>query len=223
VAGMGKWINLRKRLLPVLILGGIILAGCTPKRVVRTGGAAASPTGSPVPAQTSGSKPAELGTSGLPEPEYRGGAGSSSVKSATSSPPGEPARPQVTGSSLGLQAADLAQKQLGKPYQWGASGPEKFDCSGLVMYVYDSLGVPLPRVSAQQAYAGVHVDQKDLQPGDLVFFRLNGSGIDHVGIYVGHHKFVHAARKHMPVKTDSLNNSYWRRKFVGGRRLSSSG
>jgi cell wall-associated NlpC family hydrolase len=132
----------------------------------------------------------------------------------------EPAAQQSAGSGLGSDAATLAREQLGKPYQWGASGPNKFDCSGLVMYVYDNLGVKLPRVTGEQAYAGVHVDREDLQPGDLVFFRLNGSRIDHVGIYLGHAKFVHAPRKHEPVRTDSLNDSYWGGRFKGGRRLS---
>ncbi len=127
---------------------------------------------------------------------------------------------QPAGSRLGSEAAALAKEQLGKPYQWGASGPNKFDCSGLVMYVYDNLGVKLPRVTGEQAYAGVHVDRTDLQPGDLVFFKLSGSRINHVGIYLGNSNFVHAPRKHQPVRTDSLNDSYWRGRFKGGRRLS---
>jgi cell wall-associated NlpC family hydrolase len=143
----------------------------------------------------------------------------------TQSPPADtiqdkPATQPSTGSRLGFDAAALAKDQLGKPYQWGAAGPDKFDCSGLVMYVYDNLGVKLPRVTGEQAYAGVHVDREDLQPGDLVFFRLRGSRIDHVGIYLGHAKFVHAPRKYQPVRTDSLNDSYWRGRFKGGRRLS---
>jgi cell wall-associated NlpC family hydrolase len=145
--------------------------------------------------------------------------GTSSLETAQATPPGSPARPPVTGSELGLAAVALAKEQMGKPYQWGAEGPDKFDCSGLVMYVYDNLGVKLPRVSGQQAYAGVHVDRQELEPGDLVFFKINGSRIDHVGIYVGHSDFIHAPRKHIPVRTDSLNNSYWRRRFKGGRRL----
>ncbi len=134
--------------------------------------------------------------------------------------PDKPATQPPEGSRLGSDAATLAREQLGKPYQWGASGPNKFDCSGLVMYVYDNLGVKLPRVTGEQAYAGVHVDREDLQPGDLVFFKLSGSRIDHVGIYLGHAKFVHAPRKHQPVRTDSLNDSYWGGRFKGGRRLS---
>ena len=205
------------------VLTGLPLTGCSPKRVLRT---------DPAVETSPAVKPASLNTAqkiipdtppgeppgGLPDPAYRGNSGTSSLETAKATPPGMPA-PRPTGSDLGKAAAALAKQQLGKPYQWGAEGPDKFDCSGLVMYVYDNLGVKLPRVSGQQAYAGVHVDRKNLQPGDLVFFKLNGSGIDHVGIYLGHSDFVHAPRKHVPVRTDSLNNSYWRRRFKGARRL----
>ena len=207
-----------------VILAGCLLAGCAPKRVLRrdvvreSRPASENIVRSPVEDYPAERPPGEPGP-GLPEPEMRGAAGSSSLETAETRPPGTP-RPGVPpGSSLGAEAVALAKKQLGKPYQWGASGPDKFDCSGLVMYVYDNLGVPLPRVSGEQAYAGVHVDMKDLLPGDLVFFKLNGSRIDHVGIYTGHGRFIHAPRKHVPVRTESLNNSYWRRRFKGGRRL----
>ena len=218
----------RKGLL-VGALSVLLLTGCGPKKVIRTDPSAALP---PPQEKSAGATPEEYASdippgepdSDLPDPRYRGTAGTSSLNSAAAAspnanPPGTPNPEPLTGSRLGFEAAALAKKQLGKPYQWGAEGPDKFDCSGLVMYVYANLGVNLPRVSGRQAYAGVHVDQKDLQPGDLVFFRLNGSKIDHVGIYVGHSKFVHAPRKYQPVKTESLNNNYWRRRFTGGRRL----
>lgn len=218
-----------------LLLGaflGSFLWGCGPKRVVRTDPAAESISRAET-AQGESSKnisgdnlPGEP-DSGLPDPQYRGAGGKSSLEmppsdAASEIPPGTPApTPEpLTGSRLGLEAASLAKKQLGKPYKWGAEGPDKFDCSGLVLYVYKNLGVNLPRVSGMQAYAGVHVDRKDLQPGDLVFFQLNGSRIDHVGIYVGYNKFVHAPRKHLPVKTESLKNSYWGGRYRGARRLS---
>ena len=206
------------------ILAGCLLTGCSPKRVLQTGStkeplppveAAPSLSVEELPSDRPQGEPG----SGLPSPVMRGATGTSSLETANTKPQGTPAQRPPAGSSLGMAAVALAEKQLGKPYQWGASGPEKFDCSGLVMYVYDNLGVQLPRVSGQQAYAGVHVDFEDLQPGDLVFFKLNGSRIDHVGIYAGHSKFIHAPRKYVPVRTESLNNSYWRRRFKGGRRL----
>ena len=225
MAGINKWQSSFVVVVLASVLAGSLLTGCSPKRVLRRDAAPVSQ-----PAQESALKsPQEDFSSerppgepelGLPEPEFRGASGTRVPETSHTNPPGTPAARAPSGSSLGLAAAALAEKQLGKPYQWGASGPEKFDCSGLVMYVYDKLGVPLPRVSGQQAYAGVHVDLKDLEPGDLVFFKLNGSRIDHVGIYVGHSKFIHAPRKHVPVRTESLNKSYWRRRFKGGRRLS---
>jgi len=198
---------------------GVLLCGCGPKRVVRSDPAdVVSPDqGTPTPEtreDISRDNPDGEPDSGLPDPGYRGGAGMSSLEQSETV-----AQEPLTGSRLGLEAAALAKQQLGKPYQWGAEGPDKFDCSGLVMYVYNRLGVKLPRVSGLQAYSGVHVDYRDLQPGDLVFFKLNGSTIDHVGIYVGRSKFVHAPSKYQPVKTESLNNSYWRGRFKGGRRL----
>ncbi|MBU2502062.1 C40 family peptidase [bacterium] len=123
---------------------------------------------------------------------------------------------QVT---LGIEAASLARQQLGKQYQWGAAGPDRFDCSGLVHYVYSNLGIDLPRTSHRQAAVGEPVPRRELQPGDLLFFALNGSGIDHVGIYLGKQKFIHAPRRHQPVRTDSLNDTWWRRRLKEARRI----
>lgn len=190
-------------------------AGCAPKRVVKGVPQDSSEKEAPAEPAVVGTTRTDAPDTLLPEPEVIGRSGVA-VKPAPA-PQGEPV--QVYPDDIGNKAADLARKQLGKQYQWGASGPDKFDCSGLVYYVYGSLGVSLPRVSGQQAGAGKHVDQKELKPGDLVFFTLNGRGIDHVGIYLGKSKFVHAPRRYMPVRTDSLNNSWWRRKYKGARRI----
>jgi cell wall-associated NlpC family hydrolase len=86
-------------------------------------------------------------------------------------------------------ALDAALSQLGKPYQWGASGPDTFDCSGLTSWAYASAGVGIPRNSAMQ-FAGLpQVSFDDRQPGDLLFF---GSPIHHVGMYIGNGQMVHA-------------------------------
>ncbi len=128
-------------------------------------------------------------------------------------------RTTLEGVTLGLQAATLARKQLGKQYQWGATGPDRFDCSGLTKYVFSNLGIDLPRVSRDQAQVGQRVGRSELQSGDLVFFNTSGSNINHVGIYLNDGEFVHAPRKHMPVRTDSLNDSWWRQRFRVARRL----
>jgi len=199
-----------------------LAGGCAPKRVVRQTGAEDPVPSAEPPAKRVPDLPPEIAvdapatgrtTPELPEPRVRVASGPHREGTETPRPAGIPE------GDLGAQAAGLAKEQLGKKYQWGASGPDKFDCSGLVMYVYRELGVALPRVSGQQASAGVHVDRQDLQPGDLVFFKLNGSRIDHVGIYVGRSQFVHAPRRYQPVRTDSLNNAFWRQRFIGGRRV----
>jgi len=175
----------------ILVLG---IAACAPKRVLSTGQKESRPLEKPVPQ----SQPAAKTTQ--PAPIY-------------------PPKKTTPANSTAAQAVELARAQIGKPYQWGASGPEKFDCSGLVLYVYKALGVPLPRKSGEQASSGYHVDRKDLVPGDLVFFRLTGGPINHVGIYVGRGKFIHAPKKNNPVRYDSLNDTWWGQKFKGGRRV----
>jgi len=193
----------------IIVAVGAALGGCGPKRVTSRGVVAEPEIGTsdrasqPAPVLVdSGTQPA------LPEPKPLSRSGDDVISAEKSTSP-----------ALGPRAVELARAQLGKPYQWGAAGPHKFDCSGLVQYVYSNLGVALPRVSGHQASAGVHVDRDELRPGDLVFFKLSGKRIDHVGIYVGKGKFIHAPRKHNPVRTDSLNDSWWRRKFKGGRRV----
>lgn len=82
-----------------------------------------------------------------------------------------------------------AYRQLGKPYRWGAAGPNSFDCSGLTMWAWGKAGVSLPHSSRGQYGQGYHVSRGDLKPGDLVFF---GSPIHHVGIYVGGGSYIAA-------------------------------
>jgi secretion/DNA translocation related TadE-like protein len=96
----------------------------------------------------------------------------------------------------------LALQHLGKPYVWGATGPDCFDCSGLVCYVYAQIGVRLPRVTHSQALVGRAVTVHELEPGDLVFFRGNR----HVGIYLGGGFYVHAPHSGDVVKISSLGS-----------------
>jgi hypothetical protein len=183
----------------------LMVGACAPKRVQRGSDGLVPPDGESFPGEP-GTPPGPP----LPEPEARG-------KVVFPRPQtGDP----VQQLRLGIKAATLVQEQLDKPYQWGASGPERFDCSGLVYYVFGSLGVDLPRVSRDQARVGDKVTLGSLQPGDLVFFITGGSRINHVGIYIGDARFVHAPSRHNPVRSDSLNNAYWRRRFQYGRRIS---
>lgn len=102
--------------------------------------------------------------------------------------------------------------KLGKPYRWGAVGPNSFDCSGLVKYAFDRVGRKLPRTSRAQAGVGTPVKRSQLQPGDLVFFY---QPISHVGIYIGNNKIVHASQSGQPVKVSDMS----RMRFTTARRI----
>lgn len=95
------------------------------------------------------------------------------------------------------QAVDMALDQLGNPYLWGATGPDAFDCSGLVQFSYAYAGVTLPRVSRDQWGAGEQVPLTELVPGDLLFWASDVSDpttIHHMGMYIGQGLIVHAPR-----------------------------
>ncbi|KPH97736.1 NLP/P60 protein [Actinobacteria bacterium OK074] len=99
--------------------------------------------------------------------------------------------------SRAAAAVSYAYRKLGSPYVWGATGPDAFDCSGLVQAAYHSAGVSLPRTTYAQINAGQRVSRAELRPGDLVFFY---SGISHVGIYVGNGQMIHAPNPTAPVR-----------------------
>lgn len=111
---------------------------------------------------------------------------------------------------------------LGTPYRWGGATPDKgFDCSGLVSYVFrNATGIELPRVSRDMAKSGEPIsDRTKLSAGDLVFFGRRGR-VDHVGIYLGEGRFVHAPRTGKDVMVSSLDSGYWSRKYMQARRVS---
>ncbi|MEW2116525.1 NlpC/P60 family protein [Streptomyces sp. NPDC005474] len=114
--------------------------------------------------------------------------------------------------SRAAAAVSYAYQKLGSPYVWGATGPDAFDCSGLIQAAYRNAGISLPRTTYAQINAGQRVSQSELLPGDLVFFY---SGISHVGIYVGHGQMIHAPNPSAPVRVAPLNEM----PFAGATRV----
>lgn len=107
---------------------------------------------------------------------------------------------------------------IGKPYVYGATGPNEFDCSGLTQFVYKSTGKSISRTTYTQVKEGIEVNRNNLMPGDLVFFNTTGN-ISHVGIYVGNGSFIHAPRTGKPVMVSSLSSGYYRDRFATARRI----
>jgi cell wall-associated NlpC family hydrolase len=123
------------------------------------------------------------------------------------------------GSDPGHAVLQAAQARIGAPYRYGGSGPDAFDCSGLVTYAHRQVGIAVPRTAAQQFAAATPVERRDLRPGDLVFFRLGSRDVSHVGIYAGDRRFVHAPQHGGHVRTASLEEDYFSRSFAGAGRL----
>lgn len=101
------------------------------------------------------------------------------------------------------------QTEVGKPYVWGATGPNTFDCSGLVQYVYGQNGIQLPRTAAEQAKVGQSVPIGSQQPGDLVFSNWEGGrAVTHVAVYVGNGEVIEAPEPGKNVEVSALNSGY---------------
>lgn len=114
-----------------------------------------------------------------------------------------------------------ARKHLGKPYHYGASGPNSFDCSGLVNYCFQSIGVNVPRTSKDYGGIGKAVGIGEARPGDVVCFNTNGKRISHVGIYIGEGAFIHAASgsKTHKVMINHLSENYFKNRLVTIRSI----
>lgn len=111
----------------------------------------------------------------------------------------------------------------GGRYIWGGTTPDGFDCSGYVQYLYKKNNISLPRTAWAQSQKGIPVALEDLQKGDLLFFltdKSRGIPVTHVGIYIGHGEFIHAASKKKGIIISPLNRGSYAKTFVSARRLS---
>lgn len=127
---------------------------------------------------------------------------------------------------MAVNGADIvkyAQKYLGTPYVWGGNSlTSGVDCSGLVQQVYKNFGLNVSRTTFTQIGEGKAVGQSELQAGDMIFFDTDKgtAGPDHVGIYIGNGKFIHAPRPGKSVEIADMRSGYYQKLFMGGRRIS---
>lgn len=165
-------------------------------------------------------------------PSFSGYAAQAGKQHAAPRAPAHIAR-RTAPHSAQVAAAQMAARQsnsvlsravnvLGTPYKWGGSSPSKgFDCSGLVKYAFNDVkAVNLPRTSNAMADGhGIKVARNDLKPGDLIFFKIKGRQVNHVAIYLGDDKFIHAPRRGKSVSIDTLNKPYWNSHYVVAKRV----
>lgn len=111
-----------------------------------------------------------------------------------------------------------SMKYLGVPYKFGGTTPKGFDCSGYLQYIFNENGVKIPRTADEQYKVGTNITQPQLQSGDLVFFTTYSKGASHCGLYLGNGKFIHASSS-KGIRIDELNNSYWKPRYIGAKRI----
>ena len=124
--------------------------------------------------------------------------------------------------SVGTEGISIAAMGLvGVPYRIGGNTPAGgFDCSGLIVYVYNNAaGIKLPRTVQEMSRAGQAIQNAAPAPGDLVFFNTTGERYSHAGIYVGHGRFVHAPSKGGTVRLEQMTSPYWAARYTEARRI----
>ncbi len=136
---------------------------------------------------------------------------------------GSPAK--VKAESSIDSVVDRAHQLIGTPYRWGGMSVKGFDCSGLLVYLFQNeADIKLPRTTVGMRRSSAKTVQRgSLKPGDAVFFNRNGQGnVSHVGLYVGEGKFIHSPRSGKSVRIDSLNNAYWKKSYTLAKRFHSA-
>jgi cell wall-associated NlpC family hydrolase len=136
---------------------------------------------------------------------------------ACSSTPRSPTAPSQD--EQGAAIARVAMRLVGTPYEFGGADQHGFDCSGLAVYAHEAVGLDIPRTAQDQERVARPVPLSELRPGDLVFFRIAARHVNHVGIYTGDGRFVHAPRRGEVVSYASLADPYFRSRFVRGGRF----
>jgi cell wall-associated NlpC family hydrolase len=145
-------------------------------------------------------EPTAIPTSAADDDDWDGGGGAAALR------------------GRGEALANFALSLQGTRYRYGGATRDGFDCSGLVFYAHRLLGLEVPRTSRDQAEEAEEVKPRKLKRGDLVFFKIDSRKVNHVGIYVGKHRFVHAPGAGKPVTVNSLDEDFYAESFSGAGR-----
>ncbi len=184
----------------LLLLAGLVLAGCTPKQKALDDSFAFPQYVEPEP----GPDRANMSPGERFAYDYR-----------------SPAVARIRDESVSLSSDDLiarAKTAIGTPYVRGGTSTSGFDCSGFVQWAYRYVGVQLPRTAREQSVLGVAIDADEMEAGDIVAFKHPRRGY-HTGIYIGDGKFIHSPRRGKSVEITSLSDPYFRSTFLGARRV----
>jgi murein DD-endopeptidase len=127
--------------------------------------------------------------------------------------------PAAANAPNGAAIVAVANTLVGTRYQFGGADAAGFDCSGLALYAYERVGIAIPRTAAAQQRAARAVPAAELAPGDLVFFHIRARAVDHVGIYSGGGRFIHAPRAGHAVEYADLYRGFYARRFVSAGRF----
>ena len=153
-------------------------------------------------------------TGAVPQPFPRPGG-----TSAAPSKPAPAASEARAGVGDGYAIAGTALGLRGVPYRNGGSDPAGFDCSGFVWYVFNQHGIRVARTVGEQFREGTEITPETIEPGDLLFFATQGSGVSHVGMAIGGDEFVHAPSSRGEVRVERLSAPYWSSRYIGARRI----
>lgn len=121
--------------------------------------------------------------------------------------------------AVGERLAQRALAQMGAPYRYGGADPLGFDCSGLVRYVFGQEGLIVPRTALAQQRAAQPISTQELEPGDLLFYRSGAGPVDHVAIYIGDGRMVHAPRSGKVVEERKIDDPWYAQRFIAAGRI----
>ena len=205
----------------ILVLALGLLAGCGPTTDPASSNSSSSSTADTTASNSNTteptSSPTQPATDPTETPETDPPATNPTDAPETTEPPAT--NPTAPPSDKGAAIAATAKALEGTPFEMGATGPDKFDNSGLVYYCMKQNGINVPRLTRDMYKAGTAVEKENLQPGDAVFFYMDTEGaVQYVGIYLGDNQFIASNNPDSPTTIYSINTPYFTQRYLGARR-----